>query len=294
VTRADFTNNQMTNNKIKIGFFGTPEYAVMTLEKLKQVGFDIGFVVTMPDRPQGRKMIITPPPAKVWALANNVAVYQPEKLREPSIAEELKRHNCDVFVVIAYGKIIPDSILNIPKAKSLNIHGSLLPKLRGSCPIETAILNDEKNTGVTIMRMDAEMDHGPIIAQKEVIVEPWPPMADVLGKAIVNAGADLLVSILPLWIDGKLVEKEQDHSASTYTVMIKKEDGLIDLKDDPYKNFLKIQAYHGWPSAFFFVEKDGKKLRVKITKASFADGVLTIERVIPEGKGEMNFTDLVF
>jgi methionyl-tRNA formyltransferase len=248
----------------------------------------------MPDRPQGRKMIITPPPAKVWALANNVAVYQPEKLREPSIAEELKRHNCDVFVVIAYGKIIPDSILNIPKAKSLNIHGSLLPKLRGSCPIETAILNDEKNTGVTIMRMDAEMDHGPIIAQKEVIVEPWPPMADVLGKAIVNAGADLLVSILPLWIDGKLVEKEQDHSASTYTVMIKKEDGLIDLKDAPYKNFLKIQAYHGWPSAFFFVEKDGKKLRVKITKASFADGVLTIERVIPEGKGEMNFTDLVF
>ena len=122
----------MTNNKIKIGFFGTPEYAVMTLEKLKQAGFNIAFVVTMPDRPQGRKMIMTPPPAKVWSLANNIPVHQPEKLRVPEFADNLKKYDCDVFVVIAYGKIIPDSILNIPKAKSLNIHGSLLPKLRGS------------------------------------------------------------------------------------------------------------------------------------------------------------------
>lgn len=289
-----FYKNNMTNNKIKIGFFGTPEYAVMTLEKLKQAGFDIAFVVTMPDRPQGRKMIMTPPPAKVWSLANNIPIYQPEKLRSPEFAESLKKDNCDVFIVIAYGKIIPDSILNIPKAKSLNIHGSLLPKLRGSCPIETAILNNEKNTGVTIMRMDAEMDHGPIVAQKEVMVEPWPPIADVLGKAIVNTGADLLVTILPDWIAGKLTEKEQDHSAATYTTMIKKEDGLIDFKGDPFKNFLKIQAYHGWPSAFFFIEKDNKKIRVKITQASFVDGKLTIEKVIPEGRNEMNYGDLIF
>lgn len=282
----------MQNNKIKreikIGFFGTPEYSVMTLEKLHNAGFEISFVVTQPDRPSGRKMILTSPPVKNWAEKNLIPVYQPENLKDEGFIESIKKYNCDVFVVIAYGKIIPENILNIPKAKSLNIHGSLLPRLRGSCPIETAILNNEKNTGVTIIRMDSEMDHGPIVAKKDVIVEPWPPQATTLGNAIVEAGSDLLVSILPDWIEGKIKEEEQDHALATYTKKIQKEDGLIDLTDDPYKNYLKIQAYHGWPSAFFF--KDGK--RIKITQASFQDGKLTIEKVIPEGKSEMDYKSL--
>jgi methionyl-tRNA formyltransferase len=132
----------MQNNKIKIGFFGTPEYAVTTLEALKIAGFEIAFVVTMPDRPQGRNLVLTPPPAKIWAEKNGVTVYQPEKLKDPQFKSSLEKHDCDVFVVIAYGKIIPENILNIPTATSLNIHGSLLPKYRGSCPIESAILND--------------------------------------------------------------------------------------------------------------------------------------------------------
>ena len=275
----------MKNKDIKIGFFGTPEYSVITLEKLFAAGFTISFVVTMPDRPKGRKMIMTPPPVKVWAENHNIPVFQPEKLRDPVFIDSLKKYECDVFVVIAYGKIIPDDILNIPKYKSLNIHGSLLPKLRGSCPIETAILTNEKVTGATIIRMDAEMDHGPIVAKKEVVIEPWPPTSEILGKAIVNTGSDLLVSILPDWIADKIPEVDQDHSQATFTKKIEKEDGLIDLNDDPYKNFLKIQAYHGWPSAFFF--EDGK--RMKITKASFKDGKLTIEKVIPEGKSEIDF-----
>lgn len=284
----------MQSKKIKVGFFGTPEYAVMTLEKLKSNGYEISFVVTRPDKPQGRKMIITPPPAKIWAIENNVIVYQPEKLRDPNLIESLKKHECDVFVVIAYGKIIPDEILNIPKNKSINIHASLLPKLRGSCPIETAILNDERNTGVTIIKMDSEMDHGPIIAQKEVAIESWPPTADILGKKIVETGNELLISILPDLIDGKIIEKEQDHSHATYTKMIKKEDGLIDLiNGDPYKNYLKIQAYNGWPSAFFYIEKNGQKNRIKITKAKFEDNRLIIEKVIPEGRGEIDYKDLV-
>ena len=281
------------NNKIKIGFFGTPDYAVMTLDALNQASFDIAFVVTMPDRPQGRKMLLTPPPAKVWAEQHKVPVLQPEKLRDTSFTDSLKKLECDVFVVIAYGKIIPDEILNIPKAKSLNIHGSLLPKYRGSCPIETAILEDEKKTGVTIIRMDSEMDHGPVIAMKDVIVEPWPPRAEVLGNEIVKTGSELLVSILPDWVSGKLPEIEQDHSKATFTKKIEKEDGLINLNDDGYKNYLKIQAYHGWPSAFFFIEKDGKKIRVKITQASFKDGKLSIEKVIPEGKSEIDYANLV-
>jgi len=277
------------NTNFKIGFFGTPEYAVITLLKLKEAGFTISFVVTQPDRPQGRNLLLTPPPAKVWAIENDIPFYQPEKLRDEEFKSKLKKHDCDVFVVIAYGKIIPDDILNIPKAHSLNIHGSLLPKHRGSCPIETAILEDDRVTGVTIIKMDKEMDHGPIVAKKEVIVEPWPPLAEVLGKEIVKAGSDLLISILPDWINGKIKEKEQDDLQATYTKMIKKEDGLIDLEDNPYKNFLKIQAYHGWPSAFFFKEETGKRTRVKITKASYENNTLVIEKVIPEGKKEMDY-----
>jgi len=273
------------NNNIKIGFFGTPDYAVTTLNTLKANGFNISFVVTMPDRPRGRKMVMTPPEAKVWAVENGVDVYQPEKLRDDTLIEALKKYDCDVFVVIAYGKIIPDSILNIPKFKSLNIHGSLLPKYRGSCPIETAILSDDRDTGVCIIQMDSEMDHGPIVASRKVVVETWPPTAQVLGNEIVKTGANLLVEILPDWIAGKISPIEQDHSLATFTKKIEKEDGLIDLDGDPYKNHLKIQAYNEWPSAFFF--KDGK--RMKITKASYNDGKLNIEKVIPEGKSEMDF-----
>lgn len=284
------------NKKIKIGFFGTPEYSVITLNALKgaakELNSEISFVVTQPDKPKGRKMLLTPPPVKVWAQENSVTVYQPEKLRDPEFIENLKKYDCDVFVVIAYGKIIPDEILNIPKHKSLNIHGSLLPKLRGSCPIETAILNDEKVTGATIILMDKEMDHGPIVAMKEVTVEPWPPTAQVLGKAIVETGSELLISILPKWIAHEIKPTEQNHGQASFTKMIKKEDGLIDLSDDPYKNYLKIQAYHGWPSAFFFKEINGVKTRIKITQASMSDGKLIIEKVIPEGKGETIYSDL--
>lgn len=287
----------MQNNKIKqeikIGFFGTPDYSVMTLEKLHKAGFEISFVVTQPDRPSGRKMLLTSSPVKIWAEENSIPVYQPESLKDESFVESIKKYSCDVFVVIAYGKIIPENILNIPKGKSLNIHGSLLPRLRGSCPIETAILNNEKNTGVTIIRMDSAMDHGPIVAKKDVVIEPWPPQARTLGKAIVEAGSDLIVSILPDWIEGKIKEEEQDHALATYTKKIQKEDGLLDLKEDPYKNYLKIQAYDGWPSAFFFIEKDGQKTRMKVTQASFEGGKLTIEKVIPEGKTETEYRNLI-
>ena len=277
------------NKNIRIGFFGTPDYAVIVLEKLKIAGFSIAFVVTNPDRPQGRKMLLTPPPVKVWAESNGVAVLQPETLKDAAFEEKLKSFSCDVFVVMAYGKIIPDSILNIPPHKTLNIHPSLLPKFRGPSPIEAAILADEKNTGVTIMRLDSQMDHGPIVTQKEITVEPWPPKAHELGSTLVQEGADLLIALLPDWIAGKITDKEQDHAQATYCKMIKKENGLIDLSDDSYRNFLKIQAYDGWPSAFFM--KDGK--RVKITKASWIDNSLVISEVVPEGRAAMPYQDFL-
>jgi methionyl-tRNA formyltransferase len=219
---------------ITIGFWGGHEYSVIVLEKLKAAGFKIAFVVTSLDKPKGRNLVLTPPPGKEWALKNGVTVIQPTNIRAETFKMTLKEAGCDVFIVMAFGQIIPDELLNIPKHKSLNIHPSLLPKFRGPCPIESAILANEKETGVTIMRMDKEMDHGPIVASEKVSYEPWPPKSHELGIALVTKGADLLVEILPKWIAGTIKEVEQDHSKATYTKKIIKEDGLINLSDDPY------------------------------------------------------------
>lgn len=290
----------MKPQNIHIGFFGTSEYAIMTLEELKKNGYSIEFVVTTPDRPKGRGMMIMAPPVKKWAEEYKIPVQQPESLKNnPGLVSTLKNYKCDVFVVIDYGKIISQEILDIPTRKSLNIHGSLLPKLRGSCPIETAILEDKKETGVTIMRMDALLDHGPIVAIKKVIYEPWPPTANDLRATLVNEGNKLLAKILPDWIDGKIKEVNQDHTQATFTKKIVKEDGLLDLKDisplapteRAYLAFRKIQAYHAWPGAYFFIEKNSKKIRVKITSASWQNDKLIIEKVIPEGKKEMFYKD---
>jgi methionyl-tRNA formyltransferase len=276
----------------KIAFFGTPDRAVWALDAMEKAGLTPAVVVTQPDRPQGRNLEMTPPPAKVWATERSVPVLQPEKLSAPEFLEALKAHGCDLFVVIAYGKIIPQAVLDMPKFGTLNIHGSLLPKLRGASPIETAILNDEKETGVTIMLMDAQMDHGPILAMEKTILEPWPPKAQDLARTIVGKGAELLVSVIPKWIAGKITPTEQNHAEATFTKLIRKEDALIDLAGDPYLNFRKIQAYSTWPRAFFFAEKDDKKTRLIVTDATFADGKLTIRKVIPEGRKETDFDTL--
>ncbi len=277
------------NKDIKIGFWGGPELSIITLDRLHSAGFTISFIITSPDKPSGRKLAITAPPAKTWGIKNNIPVLQPEKLKDADFIETLKKYNCDVYVVMAYGKIIPSEILSIPKHKCLNIHPSLLPKFRGSCPIESAIIADEKKTGVTIIRMDNEMDHGPILAQETVEVEPWPPTTHILGEKLVTVGSDLLISILPDWLNGKISETEQNHDNATFTRKIEKGDGLIDLSGDPYTNYLKIQAYRDWPTSYFF--KDEK--RIKITQASFENGMLIIEKVIPEGKKEMSYSEFI-
>lgn len=278
-------------NNLAMVFFGTSEYSVMVLERLKLTKIIPKLIVTTPDKPQGRKLILTPPPAKVWALENSVPVAQPEKLKDQKFIESLKKIKPEVFVVIAYGKIIPQEIIDIPRRGALNIHASLLPKYRGASPIESQILADDRNTGVTLMQIDAEMDHGPIIAQRIVRLSDWPPTTEELGQALVKTGADLLIEILPDWIAGQIKAKPQDHAQTSYTRKIEKSDGLIDLKDNPYKNFLKIRAYTDWPTAYFFTERNGKQIRVIIKKAIFKDGKLEILKVVPEGKREMDFSN---
>lgn len=276
---------------IKFAFWGTSEFSVYILEALKEKGFVPSLIISTKDMPQGRKLEIKPTHTKVWALENNIPVLQPEKLNDEAFAK-VSEMAWDVFIVASYGKIIPERFLNIPKAQTLNVHPSLLPELRGPSPIESAILRDIKNTGVTIMRLDKEMDHGPIVVQREYKVEEWPKREE-LEKIFGAVGGDLLADILPQWVSGKIQETEQDHSKATYCKKIEKQEALLDLSADAYENFRKIRGYSGWPNAFFFVEHGDKKIRVVVKDAVFENRELIITRVIPEGKKEMDYKDFI-
>ncbi len=274
-------------------FFGTDAFSAVVLAELKKAGFLPARVVTAPDRPKGRGLALTPPPAKLWAIENSVPVLQPERL-DSAVAGQLSKVNSSLFVVASYGAILPKEILAIPKHGTLNVHPSLLPKYRGASPIESAILADDRDTGVSIMLMDEQMDHGPIVALERIQdsgfrIQEWPPSASVLKAECARIGGELLAKTIPLWLAGKIQAVPQDHAKATYTKKIKKEDGLIRLADDPYKNFLKIRAFDGSIGTFFFTERNGKKLRVAIKDAKFAEGALTLTRVVPEGRKEMSY-----
>lgn len=274
---------------INFAFFGSSRLSVIVLDELSKIGLKPSFIITTPDKPQGRKLVMTPNVVKTWAIEHGIEVLDPAKIDAEFIGL-LKKKTCDVYVVASYGKLFPEELLYIPPRKTLNIHPSLLPKYRGASPLPTAMLDDDKNTGISIMRLDKEMDHGPIVAQKNITVSEWPTYED-FEEMIAREGARLISSVLPDWIEGKIQEKEQDHSKATYTRKFTKEDGLIDLNDDPYSNFRKIQAFHQWPQAYFLIKKNGEDVRVKVISASFRNGKLTIEKVIPEGGKEMSYKD---
>src|SRR3989344_9183557 len=237
------------NEKLNFVFFGTPDVASETLEILKQNDYIPSLIVTSPDKPQGRKMLITPPPVKVWAEKNNIKYIQPEKLDMADVRGE--QNIMDFFLVVAYGKIIPENILNIPKLGSINIHYSLLPKYRGASPVESSILNGDMETGVTIQKMEYKMDAGDIIAQEKINIKA-DEKAPELRKRLIKLGGELLVKILPEFIEGKIKPIPQNGSLASVCKKIKKEDGLIDLNDDAVKNYNKFRAYAHWPRTFFF------------------------------------------
>jgi methionyl-tRNA formyltransferase len=279
-------------NKPRIAFFGTPDLAVWVLEALKEKGIVPDLIITAPDAPKGRKLVMMPPPVKVWALAHKIPTLSPTMIRIGSFEESLRSFgDWDLFIVAAYGKIIPENILYLPKRKTINVHPSLLPLLRGPSPIQTAILEDMKDTGVTIIRLDKEVDHGPILAQKRSSLSDWPLDQDTLGKHLAHEGGIMIAELLPSILSGQAKETEQDHTKATFTKMIEKSDGKIDLSAPGYTNFLKYNAFKGWPGTFFFAEKDGKRIRVSISEALYKDGAFSITKVIPEGKKEMTFAE---
>jgi methionyl-tRNA formyltransferase len=305
------------SKKLNFIFWGTPDVASETLEILKKAGFLPSSVVTSPDKPQGRKMLVTPSPVKVWAKKNNIPYIQPEDLKkidwgtvfttssqadEPrkairqqaNMRESKNSSPVDFSIIVAYGKILPENILNMPKFGSINIHYSLLPKYRGASPVESAILNGDMETGVTIQKIKFKMDSGPIIAQEKVHIFPDEKAPD-LRKRLIKIGGELLVKILPEFAGGKIKEISQNENEATFCKKIKKENGLIDLNDDAEKNYNKFRAYASWPRTFFF--KNGK--RIIVTNATLENNPLDevrgkqfiIKKVLPEGKKEVNYKD---
>lgn len=291
----------MDTNKIKFAFFGTPDVASETLDILKKHGFLPSLIITAPDRPAGRKMLLTPPPVKVWAEQNGVPYTQPEKITELLAIlssrgsrpkgegrsdDKSQAVEYDLFLVVAYGKIIPEEILKAPRLGSLNIHYSLLPKYRGASPVESAILAGDTETGVAIQKMEFKLDSGDIIALEKVGILP-EETAPELRKRLIDIGGELLAKTLPEFINGTINPVKQDESKATLCKKIKKEDGLIDPLGDPVSNYNKFRAYAAWPRTYFL--RNGK--RVIITDAKLEDGKFVIKKVIPEGKKEIAFEE---
>jgi len=218
-----------------------------------------------------------------FAEKNNIPCLKPEKL-DAEFSNKLKAISYQLFVVVACGQIIPEKILNMPKLGSINIHYSLLPKYRGASPVESAILNGDTETGVTIQKMTYEMDAGDIIAQEKVDILPGET-APELRKRLIKIGGELLVKTLPDFTEGKTKPVPQNGSLASVCKKIKKEDGLIDLEGDSQKNYNKFRAYALWPRTFFF--KNGK--RIIITDATLENGKFIIKKIIPEGGKEIDY-----
>ncbi len=247
--------------RLRIVFAGTPEFAVPFVQHLfEDVAFEIVGVITAPDRPVGRKQIVTAPPVKAWAQQNNIPVLQPEKLRGNTEAlEQLQNLNADFLVVVAYGKILPQEILSSTKIGAINVHPSLLPKHRGASPIQSAILTGDTETGVTIMLMDTEIDHGPILAQETIALTGIETAETLLDRSAV-IGAPLLADTLKKFASGEITPIEQDHAQATFCQTLTKEEARIDWAQSARIIDQKIRGYYPWPVAW--TTFDDKRVKI--------------------------------
>ncbi len=286
------TTHQKKSKDTRFAFFGTPELACIFLDELEKKDLVPSLVVTTPDKARGRGMEVKSPPAKVWAQKRNIDVTQPEKFDEAEVAK-LRDGAFDVFIVIYYGKVLPRAVLDIPQHGTLNIHFSLLPRWRGTSPVRAAIFNDDKEVGTSIILLDEKIDHGPLIAQKRIAAGAWPPKASDLEDKATHESAELLIDILPHWLAGDIEAHEQNHDIATMCPLYTKEDGLLDLRGDPYQNLLKIRAFDTTVGTHAFFERGGKKIRVGILDAHIENGKLVIDHVKPEGKKEMRYDEFL-
>ncbi len=295
---------------MRVLFMGTPDIAATALSALLDEGFDVVGAVCQPDRPRGRGMVLTPPPVKVLAMARDIPVFQPETLRDGAFLPTLAALAPDAVVVVAYGKILPEEILNYPKHGCINLHVSLLPRYRGAAPMQRAIMDGETQTGVCTMKMDAGLDTGDILLSQAFPIGEEDNFETVHDTAAV-IGGKLLVQTLRGLMAGTVTPVKQDHAEATYAAKITKEDQKIDFTLPARALSARIRGLSPIPLAFTALP-NGKLLKVVSVKATEGKGkpgeVLRIERegvavacgegalllmtVVPEGKGKMSCADL--
>ncbi len=296
---------------LKFAFLGSSELSIYVLEELLKLGYPPALIVTLPGQPRGRGLNLQDNIVKTWAEEKGLPVLIPAKFNSEETEKILAQY--DMALVASFGKIISERILLAPKKGILNIHPSLLPKYRGPSPIQAQILADEKEIGVSIIKLDKEVDHGQLLAQeklpKVLNLLKEPINFNELEKITAIAGAKLFVKISSDYLENKIKLVEQNHTGATFTKKIEKNDGLLDLEfDKPYDCYLKTLAYSDWPGTFFFLpprhqnatppkkggdEAKEKKLRVIIKESEYKDGAFYILKVLPEGKKEMPYDDFL-
>ncbi len=251
----------------KIVFFGTSDFAVPILERLHADGdFSVVEVVTQPDKPAGRKRVLTAPPVKRAAETLGLKVWQPEKIRDEAAFAHLSGLDAEAFVVVAYGKILPKRVLEIPPSGGVNVHGSILPFYRGASPISAAIAAGEKETGVTVMVMDEKMDEGPMLAVEKLPIG-GDDTAETLSRKLSDLAAGMIAPTLKLYLEGHLKPEPQDHAAATYTKILAREDGRIDWSKGAVEIERFIRAMRPWPEAHALWTRKGLPLKVTLKKA---------------------------
>ncbi len=298
---------------MRILFMGTPDFARSSLEALISAGYDVIGVVTQPDKPKGRKMILTPPPVKECAVEHGIPVYQPKTLRGEEFAALLESVNPDLIAVAAFGKILPENVLDYPKYGSICVHGSLLPKYRGAAPMQRAIIDGERETGITIMYMDAGIDTGDMIAKAVVPIELHDDFESVHDK-MAEAGARLLLETLPAIENGTAPREKQDDLKSTYAAKIENADCILHFDDEAIHVYNRIRGLSPFPLAVAELNHRA----VKIIRAELADtvkehtnpgevlrcadgkievacrvGSIAVTHLLPEGKSRMAAADFI-
>jgi methionyl-tRNA formyltransferase len=288
-----------------IVFMGSPDFALPTLRGLAQ-RYQVVGVVTQPDRASGRGRELRPPPVKLLARELGIPVVQPEKLRQPEAMEQLRAWNPDLIVVAAFGQILRKDVLDLPPYGCINVHASLLPRWRGAAPINAAILHGDKETGITIMKMDVGLDTGPILSQRSIRLTHDDTAGSVFER-LSQMGADLLIETLPGYLAGRLQPVPQPEEGMTYAPMLKKEEGQLDFTRPVEELERRIRAFNPWPGAF--MDFDGTLLKVHRAHAAMekeevgpgrrlvyldqpavgaAGGLLVLDEVQPAGKKTMS------
>ena len=293
---------------MKIVFFGSPASALPSFKKLLEAGHQIELVIAQPDKPRGRGKKLALPPVKSLAQGLNIPCFQPPKIRkDPLAVQKIKNIMPDLIVVVAYGQIIPDSIIYLPRYNSINLHFSLLPKYRGASPVQWALLNGEEKTGLTIFQLNEKMDEGDVLSQEEVKIFPGEKAFELEAR-LAEIGAELLLRTISQ-ID-KIEPRKQNHAQATYALKLKKEDGRIDWTKDAIFIDRQVRAFNPWPSTFAFL--DEKRIKIhegkdkgKLSHLSSPGKILgvsregievccggrtsyLIQRIQPENKKEMD------